>query len=514
MTLNLLSEPLMRVVVGGVRAAVSLPGLYAALDGDRMDCVVALRPHQRQALHSLLVQVGVLAARRLGRVPVGEVEWSVALRGLTPGYAHDEPWHLVGPIDAPAFLQPPVQRGEAAFKKELTESPGDLDVLITSRNHDVKVGKGFGVAEPDDWCLALVALQTTQGFLGPRNYGVSRMNGGFANRSMLGVAPAGGMGAHVMRDIRRLFEIDPVASDRIGLVWLVPWDGATKIGVDELAPGYVEVCRLVRLRSAADGTLHARTGGSTGTRIVESPGGLTDDPWAPRIPDDDRKGGADWKSLSLDASGFHYGRLVKLLFGGDKVQQSTLQRLADSDDRKGLRIVALALARGQGKTQGFHEASIPLSAKAGGILRRQSDTVAGIANARVAEVGKLQGSVLRSALFALVQNGADKISFDDKSATRKVDACVATFDAQVDAAFFHDLWVEVEADDPDAARARWREGLVDTARAVLDRAARSVPRSGVRHWRAVSKANAVFGAGLHKLGLVAHALEEDKSHVA
>ena len=81
-------------------------------------------------------------------------------------------------------------------------TPDDLDVLVTSKNHDLKQTMALDCAV-EDWIFALVNLQTMAGFLGSGNYGIARMNGGFSARVCLGLAPVDGqMGAHLCNDIR------------------------------------------------------------------------------------------------------------------------------------------------------------------------------------------------------------------------------------------------------------------------------------------------------------------------
>jgi len=63
-------------------------------------------------------------------------------------------------------------------------TPDALDLLITSRNHDLKQAVARQ-AEAEDWILALVSLQTCEGFGGAKNYGIVRMNGGSSSRSLL-----------------------------------------------------------------------------------------------------------------------------------------------------------------------------------------------------------------------------------------------------------------------------------------------------------------------------------------
>lgn len=88
-----------------------------------------------------------------------------------------------------------------------------LDMLVTSKNHDLK-GARLRRAEPDDWLFALVSLQTQEGFLGAGNYGISRMNGGFASRPGVGVAPVGSWGVRWAADTRVLLSQRDVIAEQ------------------------------------------------------------------------------------------------------------------------------------------------------------------------------------------------------------------------------------------------------------------------------------------------------------
>jgi len=103
-----------------------------------------------------LVQLAALALHRAGasQLPQTEPEWAQALRGLTPEFPEDEPWRLV--VDdwsKPAFLQPPVPAG-VTLKTEIS-TPDALDLLITSRNHDLKQAVAHE-SDAQDWVIALV----------------------------------------------------------------------------------------------------------------------------------------------------------------------------------------------------------------------------------------------------------------------------------------------------------------------------------------------------------------------
>ena len=66
-------------------------------------------------------------------------------------------------------------------------------MLITARNHDAKRAANRH-ATPEDWILALVSLQTMSGYSGNGKNGIARMNGGFASRPLVGLAPGRGAG--------------------------------------------------------------------------------------------------------------------------------------------------------------------------------------------------------------------------------------------------------------------------------------------------------------------------------
>ena len=89
---------------------------------------------------------------------------------------------MVEDLSRPAFLQPPVPEGELRKppkknKKNGKRKPGDdwkgcrtpddLDVLVTSKKHDVK-DELVAPTDLEAWAYALCSLQTMQGYPGPR----------------------------------------------------------------------------------------------------------------------------------------------------------------------------------------------------------------------------------------------------------------------------------------------------------------------------------------------------------
>jgi len=502
--MNALTLPFIRFTRhDGTASLATLPGILAALMRDEVTSFTALRPHQRHAWHAFLAQLAALALLRggLDTVPEDEGAWCSLLRGLTPDHADDAPWCLVAPPDRPALLQPAVPGGDLSELRNTVRTPDSLDMLVTSKTHDLKGGV-MAHAAPDDWLFALVTLQTMEGFLGAGNYGISRMNGGFANRPALGVAPPGGPGAHLRRDVRRLITMKgrpPLSNicaerDGLALVWLRPWDGTTSLPASALDPLYIEVCRRVRLQT--EGTaITARVGGSKAARIAPPTGGVTGDPWTPVRPDKDGQ-----KALTVDARGFSYRPLVDLLFPRDG-QRAPLQVEVDEDVTDGLTLVARALVRGQGKTEGYHERRVPLSRK---VSRRgmhtPTDPVSQAAHDRVQLAGDMAGA-LRFALIALFENGPAKVDPSNDAAGRKAKPFVARFEREVDLTFFEALWQEAEQDGADARRAEragWLHALLRTADALLDEADHAAAKASRRRFRARVNADGVLHGSVRR----------------
>jgi CRISPR system Cascade subunit CasA len=188
--MNLLTDPLLPILSARAeRRLVDLPTLLAAYADDRVLDLAFLRPHQRADWHSFCVQLAALALHRASPdVVVNDAEpWRESLRRLTAAWPDDEPWRLVvDDVTKPAFMQPPVPPGSADPHRTPIHTADDLDVLVTAKNHGVKQGIGID-ASPAAWIAALVLLQTTGGFLGAGNYGIARMNGGFATRPFVGL---------------------------------------------------------------------------------------------------------------------------------------------------------------------------------------------------------------------------------------------------------------------------------------------------------------------------------------
>jgi CRISPR system Cascade subunit CasA len=497
---NLLDEPLIRtrLVAGEQPRSLNLPGLLAALGRDEIRDFPALRPHQRHPWHAFLVQLAAMASHHAGRKDAFESEqaWKDALLALTPEDQDGAAWCLISPHDRPAFMQAPVPGGAIDSWKNRLEAADELDMLVTSKNHDLKAAR-MREAEADDWLMSLISLQTQEGFLGAGNYGISRMNGGFASRPAIGVLPKGHWGRRWKRDVLNLLaNREEIVEQQglqnqggLGLLWLEPWSGESSRAFSSLDPFYIEICRRIRL-GCLDGqpSIFAVGTGSKAARIeAKERNGMTGDPWAPIDT-------AAGKALTINAEGFHYRLAAELLFGS-KYRRSIAQIPDVDDGSDGLVVLAQGVTRGQGKTEGYHERRIPVSPKVRQLLiQKQTDRLAKVAGERVNAIGQIR-SVLWTALATLFDQGAVKDKFSD-SAKNKASDFGKPFEQAEDARFFDALNEEIESEQPEVEHLQWLLSMASSAEATLKNAFTAGPQCGEQRYRAQAAALSRFHGGL------------------
>ncbi len=132
------------------------------------------------------------------------------------------------------------------------------------------------------------------------------------------------------------------------------------------------------------------------------------------------------------------------------------------NDPEGIALVAQAVCRGQGKTEGYHDRRIPL----GHALKNQD--LANVAKRRVDALGELR-LALRLALFVFAQGGPEKVA-GDKDTTRKfVEPYLERFERGADAGFFPDLLEELNAPETEREdiHKNWLKDQLTFAQRVL-----------------------------------------------
>jgi CRISPR system Cascade subunit CasA len=496
---NLLDEPLIRwrCITRGETHRSSLPELFVAMAANELRDFPALRPHQRHSWHAFLTQLAAIAMHRQGQAELwtSAADWRAALLALTPDDADGAAWCLVSPPDRPALLQAPVPGGSVDDWKNVSHAADALDMLVTSKNHDLK-GARVRRGEPDDWFFALLSLQTQEGFLGAGNYGISRMNGGFASRPGVGVAALGGWGQRWLSDLKTLLsrresiaEANGLAfKDGHALLWLLPWSGTESLAMQSLDPLYIEVCRRVRLGLHGD-ILVARSTGSKAARVAaQDRSGMTGDAWTPVDIE-------EHEALTVSASGFNY-KLMSELLVGSRFKGGAAQAMDHWPEDSRLQLVAQATARGKGKTAGYHERHVPISpALRRLLLGPRRANVEQITRRRIDDIAALR-ELLRGALVVLFANGEGKTR--NESISKKAGRFARPFEQREDARFFLDLSHEVEADETQRAeqRVQWLLGLVARAEGVLREAFDAGPRNGMQRYKARAAAISRFRGGL------------------
>jgi CRISPR system Cascade subunit CasA len=179
-----------------------------------------------------------------------------------------------------------------------------------------------------------------------------------------------------------------------------------------------------------------------------------------------------------------------------------MQRVTPTDNVTGLEIVARGTARGQGKTEGFHERRVPVSAWIRhGWTGRASDPVAKLANERVEDAGKITRG-LRFALSLLAEPDRAQSERMKPQTEKVIQPWVDRFDLAIDRAFFSNMEAEVTVlDDRIAApaeRATWLRALHISGQNLIEDAAASLARGGLRRLRAIVRAQNTFSGSFYK----------------
>ncbi|MFW6085770.1 MAG: type I-E CRISPR-associated protein Cse1/CasA [Myxococcota bacterium] len=509
---DLIRDPLLSVRSGDETAMTSLPELLEALGRGTNVELEAIQAHHVLPWHAFAVQLAALALHGAGSSDPAQNRqtWEELLLELTGGQR--EPWCLVvEDLAKPAFLQPPAPEGKWSAFKSRFETPDEIDILVTAKGHDVKTQRILH-PRPEHWVHALIIKQTTAGFEGRDNYGIARMNGGFASRSHVAFAPSTRWSDRFRRDVAALLDVrDEVAAaygyaarDGKALLWLDPWDGKSSLRLSECDPFYIEICRRLRLCDER-GRLVARGIPTKAPRVeAKDLNGAVGDPWMPI----DR---ARSVALTVGSAGFGYRLTQALAFGADFVPGAALE-LRSEDGEEPL-FLAGTLVRGQGKTDGYRERIVPIPKKVRRMFARSDarQQLGELAKRRVERAAEVQGRVLKPAVLVLLQGGPEELNRKDERAAPWLQA----FDDDVDRVFFPSLWAAAEG-DAETAEAAWERQLVDIAQQQLEMAIESAPIPQARRYRAIAAAERVFWGSARKVcaNALANSSEEEDPHVA
>ncbi|HWO99906.1 MAG TPA: type I-E CRISPR-associated protein Cse1/CasA [Methylococcus sp.] len=513
--IDLLSEEVIGIRTPQGVTKVSLPALLARLATGEVEGYTGLRAHQADPWHVFLVQLAASILARHPRDPLPQEEsfWHKGLLDLAEGKA--SAWHLVvEDVTQPAFLQHPLKSQEEikTFKRKAA-TPDELDVLVTAKNHDVKMAR----MQPDTveaWMFACLMYQTTSGYLGAGKYGILRMNSGAGSRAILAQIKSLHPSARFQEEVEVLCAMrDEVLQGSFGykargvvLTWLAPWDRAGhQYTLGDLEPWFIEACRPLRL-TAQGGVLQAL--GTTskarqiGPKAVEN--GDVGDPWTALNVTDKKKGRS---ALTVSSTGFTPELVANLLFQ----QGYELTRLQDVRDEQDGWFAGSVLVRGQGTTEGFHRIAVPVPGKAKGWLRRENKRkqLGKLASDLLGDAKEIQKS-LRAALMALAEGGPEQVDYDRDAIKAWVQAALQDFARAWEDTFFPTLWHATD-EEPDAIQRIWRERLAAHAQTILRTSEERLPLPTARRYRALVNAEGALIGGLIKKGLFAKATQEEMS---
>lgn len=489
---NLLTDSVLSIGLAGATRVCTLPELFAALFADEVEDLPALRPHQEHAWYAFLVQVAAMVAHRAGSDPAmwGVDAWREHLRELGGG---DDAWTLVvDDCERTAFFQNPSTTPLPETANE-AHAPDLIDILATAKAHDVKRSR-MAAARPEHWAYALCTLQTMQGFGGAGNYGVARMNSGFGTRTAVSVTTSLRWGARLRRDVALLAEHRAFVVEEHGyagegghaLLWTLTWDGDRIVAANaDCDPWFVEACRRIRLVRRGEGVVARYVASKTGLHAGTGKSGDTGDPWLPLKTDKDGQ-----KGLNLSGAGFTTKLTLALLTAGRRGDNTDLvapaaMSLNGLAPGSALVLTAAALARGQGKTDGFHERLLPVPAPGARRLRTEAVRVRTRAATRLELAERIRSKVLYPALKEVVPD-------------RELARFTGPFADEVDRIFFTELWAALEASDDRAADLAWVMRLGELARQQLEQAITTAPLPSSTRWQRMSAADGKFGALLHR----------------
>lgn len=506
--MNLLTDPIFRAQANQKAACLSLPALLAELGQDKVDHLVGIQRHQYDAFHVFLCYLaGAVLVRNASSDPIQNEEfWRHGLSQLT-GSAGLDAWQLIGDDDAkPAFMQPPLL-GEKRKPTAVITAPDQLDVLITTKNHDLKRMRALE-AQTDTWVYSLISFQTMSGFSGRGNYGISRMNSGYGNRAVVELFRSQRLGRRWVDAVIRLLEHRRLVLKQdfnfnpsgLVLTWLKSWDGKTSLKLADLDPFYIEICRRVRLRGG-DYIDRVEFYPSKQARIqAKEMNGVVGDPWLPvDLREIGAKNGAAPKALTFPSTGITAEHMRLLLFE-QHLQLSSLQK-PQPNWHGDLWLSVSVLVRGQGITNGFHDWKIRIpEEKTVGIFSKPSERRAleKLSGNAIEYAALMQNRVLKPAVFSYVLGGPEKLDFSDKFANSVWERTIEQFELRWSEAYFPWLFSVPEIFSEQKELLSWAKKLQKYALMVFKEVEDCMASHSSRWYRSRTEARKRLWGGFYR----------------
>lgn len=379
-------------------------------------------------------------------------------------------------------------------------------MLATAKDHDVKIARSDASAA-ELWAAALITAQTTAGFFGQGNYGILRMNGGFASRAIVSLVADPRPSPRFREETavalacraEALHSAFAYRADGVALTWLKPWNRQQPLyALSSLDPLFIEAARPVRLVKNGIGLV--AKGASSKSGLIAGPdNGDTGDPWTVLNIADKKKG---ISALTLSANGFTPERLTEMLFE-EGYRLTPLQKPRGAAGCNPLFFCASVLVRGQGTTDGFHAVQLPIPERARLALfsaGSEKQSLGKLGKELLRDAGDIEDS-LRTALFALCEGGPDSVNFKAREIGMWVNSLSGDFAHGWQDEYFPLLWRGAEPGANHLAiRGEWVRLLAASARDALRDAEQQAPIPSARRLRAAVRAESLLEAMFRKKG--------------
>jgi CRISPR system Cascade subunit CasA len=211
------------------------------------------------------------------------------------------------------------------------------------------------------------------------------------------------------------------------------------------------------------------------------------------------------KLLTPSAKGFSYDKMHDILFSGQYAKPPSMKTISGGEGNMAY-IVARALVRGQGVTEGLHERVIQISGYneeywGEGPAAAQ---IASESERRLGRVEKVRSNVLAPSIRAYIKGRDEDLSDEEKDALW---SHVGRLDDEVDPLFFERLWETPDLTDEERY-AFWDDVLLDAARTVFEESSTLCSKASARYWDRKSRATSIFEGAIRNTLTSATAFNE------
>lgn len=508
-SISILDTPIFSYTTfGNEKKQGTLIGIITELWQDNILSLDGLQTHQYQPFYCFVVQLVSMAILNSDAKDetyaywkqLDGASWKQHLLQLSNGI--ESAWNLVESDQSkPAFLQSPSAKDDtiAITGKDYIYAPDQLDYLVTSKNHDVKMARVWK-GSLESWCYALISTQTMSGYSGAGSTQIMRMNGGISSRCFFGVSTSLNIGQSFIEDVYTLCTKYTQNEDNMyglfttpkhTLLWLPVWNGSVSLPIQEVHPFCIEICKRIRL-SWHNNDIVAYTKTVKELRVdARDFCGNVADPWLPCQIDLKKK---TIKSVSLQKLDY---RDIQKLFTNEYIHPIAMTK----ESRTNQYLTGSVLVRGQGTTDGYHQKHILIPPTV--ILTARNKPVIGQVSKDLIDQIDKGRKVLTQGLKILFDG-----SFDHKDSPtyeKMRDYFSGVLHREIDTYFFQYVWDIFGLQESKAGMERigekqkqWRDCLCNILEDLLKQAINSYAPLGIKGISIVAQTENIFYSKLQE----------------